>query len=651
MSIGWKFPSNNYGTLNGIGEAGIETFKGTPYKSLAREICQNSLDAKKDVDKPVMIEFSCTQIDADAVPGFTVLKDAIESCLEFWAKQNNKKTVDFFKKAVAVTEKKKISVLRISDFNTTGLIGSDQDYNTPWQNLVKASGVSDKGGSSGGSFGIGKSAPFACSDLRTVFYATYDMNGLQAYQGIARLVSFALKSRFLKRDTDNITTGIGYYGEMDRNRAIPECRSLDQRFERTDVGTDVFVLGFMDKSSWKTEVISSVLEDFLISIYLGLLEVKVEDIVISKETLQDVIEIYKEQAKMAYNYYQTLVSPDAYIITENYEGMGEVELHILIKNGLHRRVLMSRSNGMKVFDQKNFPSAIQFAGICILKDENINSYFREMENPQHDAWEPERHSRPSEAKKVKQGLFRYIKENVLNLGRKTTVAELDAEGMGEYIPDDDSFNSGNDKQESIVDSTKNIDLNMSELKSAQRGFEVAISLNSNGIENSEGIPEDEGFGESGSKDFGDEKANSSKEGNGFGNNEGDGPGTNGDGTNHYDIGSDGEPPSKVKKKYEIHIMSVRLILLDDKCNRYRLVFMPQNTCGEGYLQFKLSGEQSDIKVNVSNAIKYSTSENLKTSNNVIYLNDIVEKKKMAVEFNVDYGERSSMEVSLYGYKI
>ena len=79
--------------------------------------------------------------------------------------------------------------------------------------------------------------------------------------------------------------------------------------------------------------------------------------------------------------------------------------------------------------------------------------------------------------------------------------------------------------------------------------------------------------------------------------------------------------------------------------------MPQNTCGEGYLQFKLSGEQSDIKVNVSNAIKYSTSENLKTSNNVIYLNDIVEKKKMAVEFNVDYGERSSMEVSLYGYKI
>lgn len=28
MSVGWNFPSNNYGTLTGIGEAGIETFRG-----------------------------------------------------------------------------------------------------------------------------------------------------------------------------------------------------------------------------------------------------------------------------------------------------------------------------------------------------------------------------------------------------------------------------------------------------------------------------------------------------------------------------------------------------------------------------------------------------------------------------------------------
>lgn len=44
----WRFPSNDYGQIFGIADSGVETFKGTPMKSLAREICQNSIDAGKD---------------------------------------------------------------------------------------------------------------------------------------------------------------------------------------------------------------------------------------------------------------------------------------------------------------------------------------------------------------------------------------------------------------------------------------------------------------------------------------------------------------------------------------------------------------------------------------------------------------------------
>ena len=62
MSIDWNFPGNNFGTLSGIGEAGIETFKGSPCRSLAREICQNSLDARLDPGKPVRVEFSLSYI-------------------------------------------------------------------------------------------------------------------------------------------------------------------------------------------------------------------------------------------------------------------------------------------------------------------------------------------------------------------------------------------------------------------------------------------------------------------------------------------------------------------------------------------------------------------------------------------------------------
>lgn len=98
MAIGWNFPSSNFGTLNGIGEAGIETFKGTPYKSLAREICQNSLDAKDGSGKPVIVEFSCSQEDPRSFHDYDTLSNAIDSCLSFWKKNNNKKTVDFLTK-------------------------------------------------------------------------------------------------------------------------------------------------------------------------------------------------------------------------------------------------------------------------------------------------------------------------------------------------------------------------------------------------------------------------------------------------------------------------------------------------------------------------------------------------------------------------
>ena len=52
----WYFPSNDHGENKGINDTGVATFRGTPLKSLAREICQNSLDAA--TDKTVRVDFS-----------------------------------------------------------------------------------------------------------------------------------------------------------------------------------------------------------------------------------------------------------------------------------------------------------------------------------------------------------------------------------------------------------------------------------------------------------------------------------------------------------------------------------------------------------------------------------------------------------------
>ena len=46
----WRFAGNNYTYENGLDTADMETFKKDPIASLARESCQNSIDAKNKRD-------------------------------------------------------------------------------------------------------------------------------------------------------------------------------------------------------------------------------------------------------------------------------------------------------------------------------------------------------------------------------------------------------------------------------------------------------------------------------------------------------------------------------------------------------------------------------------------------------------------------
>ena len=169
--IKWNFPSNDHGETKGINDSGVATFRGTPLKSLAREICQNSLDAARE--KTVRVDFNMFCIPVSSVPGAEVLKDVFKRCLEFWNSQKARSTKEFYTNALEVVGRDNCYFLRISDFNTVGLTGAHEEINSNWTNLTKSSGASDKKGTAGGSYGIGKYAPFACSDFSTVFYAIW----------------------------------------------------------------------------------------------------------------------------------------------------------------------------------------------------------------------------------------------------------------------------------------------------------------------------------------------------------------------------------------------------------------------------------------------------------------------------------------------
>ena len=111
----WNFPSNNHGQIFGIADSGVETFNGTPIKSLAREICQNSIDANLKNGEPTRIIFRTFEIALSAIPGFDDLDDAFSRSLEYWSKQKSTKAKSFFQSALKLAQQPKITCLRISD--------------------------------------------------------------------------------------------------------------------------------------------------------------------------------------------------------------------------------------------------------------------------------------------------------------------------------------------------------------------------------------------------------------------------------------------------------------------------------------------------------------------------------------------------------
>lgn len=474
----WRFPSNDYGENKGINDSGVAMFRGTPLKSLAREICQNSLDAA--TAKKIEIDFNMFKIDVEKLPGRNVLKDTFERCLEFWGSQKAQATKEFFTSALKELNKEECTFLRISDFNTTGLTGSHAEINTDWTNLTKSSGASDKKGTAGGSYGIGKFAPFACSYFSTVFYSTYDMKGEEAFQGVTRLVTF-------KREDEQNTQGTGYYGN-DRNTPVYKQLNLDPEFSRKEnqFGTDIYIAGYKySGDTWKKDIIISILDGFLGAIWNEKLEVQVGDTLINKEALGNLIEIYKDDLTgYTDKYYEVLTSKRTVWNKIDFMGMGEVKLGILISDKeAPKRVAMIRQTGMKIMDKDRLSGHVPFVGIMFINGDDINERLRLIENPEHTEWQPDRSKNPLQEKMLLREINSYIKKKIEELVSNSSDEYIDAIGVGNYIPDE-MVESDNLAKEEVV-SNKVLDVEVKKVKKKATTGKISAgkTSGSNGVDN------------------------------------------------------------------------------------------------------------------------------------------------------------------------
>lgn len=628
----WNFPSNNYGQICGIADSGVETFKGTPIKSLAREICQNSLDAGLDNLKPTRIEFKTFEISPHTIPDFNNLEDALKRSLEFWSQQKTEKAKKFFKQALNVVSKPMISCLRISDFNTSGLTGSREEYNSPWCNLTKASGASDKSGTRGGSFGIGKFAPYACSALRTVFYSTSDKDGLCASQGVSRLTSF-------KNKKGDITQGIGFYGD-DKNTPMYKQYSLDPNFIRSieNSGTDIYIVGFSGDKEWKNKLIASILDGFLYAVYNGSLEVEVDGTIISKDTLPELMISHKEFFnKHADEYYQTLTddkSAKTFIteFTDDPETAGKLTLRLMIMPSFSRRAAMIRQTGMKIKDKGNISGLIPFAGTLFIEGDAINSYLRGLENPQHLEWEIERAENKSKAKRLLASMTRFIKSSLDEMKNDENEDAIDPT-VGEYLAADDVGESPNQEHtEALQDTIKDIKIRVTETAPKPSGTQSDEPGKSLVDDDGGDIPQSDVPGEGGSGG----KSHGGNGGPGGGDNPGDGG---------------GGPPAEHRKKFTaISAANVRNVMRSRETGEYTILFTPKISAENGILEILMSAESQNYDASILSA-SCTECPDLKFNGSKITNLTFTAKKTLRLNIQLDYHDYCSLEVKAYGNQV
>lgn len=518
----WRFTGNNFHPENGLETNDMGIFKRDPMASLAREICQNSIDAKRKDKDFVRIEFNSFDINRNEIPGIDRLKDEINSCYNYQRSEANKKAL---KKMYDKINNNKISCLRISDFNTTGLTDVKSDEGTFYL-LTKGNGLSLKTGSTGGSKGVGKFASFVVSDFNTVFYSTKNIEGEEAYIGISKLCSTLYDS-----ETGEKTDGIGYYGQNYQGTPIIGQVNLQKTYKRESSGTDVYILGFnTNDNNWKSEIIMKILDSFMVALVRGGLVVKVDEIELKKETLKEIIEnpnIVKKKSYESIKSQYVLLTEEVSKTTVEIDGYGtaEVLLKAYSKDDAHLasyECVMVRYPHMKITTLKNI-TQVPFSAMCIIPDNKLNQILRLIENAQHDNWELNRlnddPSMKTEAGRIKRELQSKICEYIQKVLSTSSNEKSDIEGAGELLPFmSDSAGIGN-KSETIITETaqivskvKNKVKDTSVNKEDQNGNGEIPDTMGDGNEVEETTPEGHNKGNSGSQHGSDNSKESGENG-------------------------------------------------------------------------------------------------------------------------------------------
>lgn len=462
MKVGWRFPLTDGGREDGYNDPGMAHFGGSHLGSLTRETIQNSLDARTASNEAVQVVFELARISGDTI-GRQQLRHHISQCLPLAETARDPKATQELKRAADILEKPNVTFLRVADYNTLGLDEAG------WKALVKSQGTSHKSDrSAGGSHGIGKYAPFNVSQLRTVFYWS-EHDSVAHWQGKAVLMSHD--------GPGGRTQGTGFFGDVNGCKSLKgsDIPAAIRDLEGTRSGTSLWIAGFDDWRGWQKHVARSVVENYFCAIADGQLDVLIEPSQgesmfehweINRDKISKVIDglvagIAEDDEsgplREAEAYYRVLYSSDrgADVVKDLEDpDLGHCRLWIRVEDGLPSKVGLVRKTGMLITSRQDkllrFPGLRDFAAVLRFESEKGNVLLRDMENPAHDQFEPDRllpdEKRRRRARRALNRVTEWARRELREAAAPPTVGGVEVVSeLAHLLPDmepDESFGEG-----------------------------------------------------------------------------------------------------------------------------------------------------------------------------------------------------------------
>lgn len=436
--------------------------------NVVREVIQNSLDAATHRGDPphVHIKFELIEVSRKDFGGDHLLSH-MESAHQSLQQSNftNTNRANWIVDGIKLLKRDKIPCLKIVETGTTGLTEEH------WEALIETEGGAYKDTDNpGGSFGIGKTAVFALSDLRSVIYSTLyvklEEGRVEKATGKSRLITHPNPKNSKER-----LQHIGFWRASKGSREPIVGDDIPSVFQLSETGsTGIFILGCRLAKDWIKKISESVVDNYFAAINGKHLVVTISDrkkkgTTIDHETLHSIF-FDKESHTKNGEYYRVLRDKKAiqlpdplFQFTDLSEGLRcNIYLTIHENDDITRGVATINRRGMFITDsseQGSNPFAVRGAGtwkpftlLVEPSNDQTDKWLRKLEPPTHTEYDIGR--APKEQQENIRKMFRQVRRDIkelidkkLGIG-KTKVVNVGA--LSHLLPDtnlsnDDTANS------------------------------------------------------------------------------------------------------------------------------------------------------------------------------------------------------------------